>query len=651
MILKTVRIKNYKCIRDSDEFRIDEKVTCLVGKNESGKTAILQTLAKLNPIDATEAFFDELEYPRHRLSEYDENYDSGDTLTTTWALEDDDVTELQEIIGPAATQIGAVTIAKGYANKVQYSVDVDEVMVLTHLIDSHELMADEKTDLEGISTVAELQKRLTEVPDRSHRQKNLLDKVSETFGGTTARQRVIDFIAQRLPKLAYFSEYLRMPGQVSVNDINERQLNHGLPPGHQVFLALLSMIGREIPDLEEITQHERLIADLEGASNQLTKETFRYWTQNRHLRVNFRFEQALAGDPAPFNRGWILRTRIENTRQGVTTGFDQRSAGFVWFFSFLVWFSQVKKKYGDRLIVLLDEPGLSLHARAQSDLLRYFEEKLTPDYQVIYTTHSPFMIDPANLQRARTVEDIFLESPDAEPAPDEADLGTKVGDAVLSRDRDTLFPLQACLGYEISQSLFIGEHTLLVGGPAELLYLEWFKRKLAAMGRTTLNQKWVICPCGGIDKVPAFMSLFAGNELSIAVLTDSLSGEIQRVKDLQESKLLRNGHVLTADMYTGRAEADIEDMIGRETYIEIVNQAYSLDAEQKIPFAKPFDAPSRVTEEVADHFRTLPADAMGFDRYVPAEFLTKAGLEIELPEIELALDRFETLFRDLNSLI
>ena len=71
--------------------------------------------------------------------------------------------------------------------------------------------------------------------------------------------------------------------------------------------------------------------------------------------------------------------------------FSERSAGFIWFFSFLVKFAQVRKG-GGSLILLLDEPGLTLHGKAQADLLRYFGEKLAPKHQVIFTTHSPFMV-------------------------------------------------------------------------------------------------------------------------------------------------------------------------------------------------------------------------------------------------------------------
>ena len=66
-----VRVENYKCIEDSKEFSIDQ-VTCLVGKNEAGKTALLEALYKLNPVEADRADFDENEFPRRHLGTYRE---------------------------------------------------------------------------------------------------------------------------------------------------------------------------------------------------------------------------------------------------------------------------------------------------------------------------------------------------------------------------------------------------------------------------------------------------------------------------------------------------------------------------------------------------------------------------------------------------
>ena len=98
------------------------------------------------------------------------------------------------------------------------------------------------------------------------------------------------------------------------------------------------------------------------------------------------------------------------------------------------------------------------------------------------------MVDPKNLLRARTVEDVFEARP-GQPTLKNNDTGTKVGSDVLSTDRDTLFPLQASLGFEITQSLFIGPRSLLVEGPSDLLYLLWFRRRLQALGRVSLDKR------------------------------------------------------------------------------------------------------------------------------------------------------------------
>ena len=645
MILKTVQVKNFKCISDSTVFTVDDKITCLVGKNESGKTALLQAVSKLNSEDRSTADFDLLEYPRRHMMAYQQRAetDPADALSTTWELSPEDIADLESVIGPAARQIQAIAIDKGYNNETIFTFEVDEVAVVDHLVASHGLAQDELRAVQGVGSLEELHQRLSELDDRSDRQHELLVTVISKFEEHSVHQTVAQILQSRLPKFAYFSEYLRMPGQLSVNDLRSRLRNDNLEEGDKVFLALLAMIGRSVEDLESIEQHEMLTAELEAASNRITQEVFRYWTQNPRLRVQFLLQEALPGDPAPFNEGWILRTRIQNTRHGDTINFDDRSAGFVWFFSFVIWFNQVRSNIGKNLVLLLDDPGLSLHANAQKDLLRYFEERLAPEYQIIYTTHSPFMIDATKLSRARTVENLYIE---AGPGTVEVDLGTKVGDHELSTNQDTLFPLQAALAYEISQSLISGKPTVLVEGPSELLYFQWFKRKLASLGRTTLDDRWVVTPCGGIYKVAAFLTLFAGSQLDIAIVLDFAASQKGAVSYHRDSELLRRGRVLTIDKYAGKedSEADIEDVIGRRTYLELTKHTYNLTDEMIQPIGKS----GRVAQEVNDHLKTLPHE---FHRYRPAEFLNQQGVDYTLPDLDQALSRFESLFEDLNGML
>lgn len=650
MILTGAHLQNFRCVKDSGPFKIDKDTTCLVGKNESGKTALLQALNKLNPVIKEQGDFQDFDYPTMEWTEYKarKDEDPAPALSTTWKLEPADVEVLRPTFGDSINYSAEVEVSKGYSNKCTWRVRVDEAKLVAHLLGRFELLEDERATLAAAKSLTELRARLGGIEKPTQRQGELNEFLGQEFGKDSADARARALLAQQLPKFVYFADYLRLPGQVSINDLKSREANRQLRDSDRAFLAYLALIGATVADLESTKQFERLTRELEGASNHLTAKMKKYWSQNRHLRVRCGFDAALAGDPAPFNAGYIVRTRIENTRHGVSTSFDERSAGFVWFFSFLVWFSQVKKQYGDNVVILLDEPGLSLHAKAQHDLLRYIEKELEPEHQVIYTTHSPFLIDPQNLLRARTVEDMFIEA-DEEKGIEERDLGTKVGDDVLSTDRDTVFPLQACLGYEITQTLFVGKHTLLVEGPSDLLYLTWFRAKLAAAGRTTLDRRWTIAPCGGIDKVGAFVALFGGeNKIHVAVLTDLASGDKSKVEKLRRSRLLEDGHVFTADTYAAMGEADVEDLIGQAGYLDLVNRALGLTGAAKI------GAPSkggRIVKWVEDQARTLAAGTPEFDHYMPSAHLVGLGPEFKLANEASALDRFERLFTDLNKLL
>src|SRR5712664_3910625 len=102
MILKSLRIENFKCVEDSEEFNID-RVTCLVGKNEAGKSASLYALYKLNPVVAAEAKFDDvIEYPRRHMNDYKERRETepANVLTTIWELDEQDKLAVADLLGP-----------------------------------------------------------------------------------------------------------------------------------------------------------------------------------------------------------------------------------------------------------------------------------------------------------------------------------------------------------------------------------------------------------------------------------------------------------------------------------------------------------------------------------------------------------------------
>lgn len=646
MRLLEAKIANFKSVLDSDWFAIDD-LTCLVGKNESGKTSLLEALEKLNSVVDERGSLRDTEYPRMNWSEYEESDQVDTAVWTRWELNTDELAYVAKVAGGAGIlQSNVVTVTKDYDNELRWDLSLDLASAAKAAIDYSGLEKEEKDTLATVRTTSDLLKRLRDTEERSPRQEAFHAELNERWPQGGLRATLTTWLRKRLPRFVYYSQYDRLPGRVSLNQLVQANQNGTLEQiqGSQVFIALLSMVGTTPENINQISTSEQLISKLEAVQTRLSKKIFKYWSQNKHLKVRFRFDEASPGDPAPYNSGKVFQTRIENTRHEATIRLDERSTGFIWFFSFLVWFSEVQRQYGDNLVVLLDEPGLSLHARAQSDLLKFIKDDLLPKYQVLYTTHSPFMIDPADLLSCRTVEDVT--------GKDDEVLGTKVGDQVFSTDNDTVFPLQAALGYDLTQTLFIGKDCLLVEGPSDLIYLQWASDQLRSQGRTALDKRWTVTPCGGITKVSSFMALFGGSRIHVAVLTDFGHGDKKKVRDLRESNLLQDGHVFSADMYCdGSSEADVEDILGRAFYIELLKSCYGLTAKQAMPKTKSQNSHERVVPETESHFRSLPASVPEFDHYTPSRYLLEHSAELTLTGADAALDRFEKLFEDLNQLL
>lgn len=645
MRLTHARVTNFKSVEDSGEFTVGD-VTCLVGKNEAGKTALLQALHRLNP-DSGGAVFDvESSYPRRFMSEYKERHPDGDAtvLTTLWQLSNSEVESLKQIIGPKGITGTTVTIHKSYNEKgTTWTTDGNEAAATQYVLSKSGLHAEEQVAFDQMKTIDALKKQLASLgTSATERHQALSAHLEKHFKRGSVATAIIDYL--KIPKFFYFSSYDHMSGQVSLEQMLGKKTNNTLDRNDQVFIAFLGLVGTTIEEMAKLDKFEPMIAKLESVSNRISREIFAYWSQNKNLKVLFRLDAGRSGDPAPYNSGNILRTRVENTIHEASVSFDERSTGFIWFFSFLVLFSQFKKTHGDNVILLLDEPGTSLHAKAQEDLLRYFREKLIPHHQVIYTTHSPFMVPAENIMAARTVEDVVKR--DSQGNVVEV-LGTKVRDDVLSVDKETLFPLQGALGYEITQTLFIGKNSLLVEGPSDLLYLKAYSAELAQQGRISLSKGWTITPVGGVDKVGAFMSLLYGNKLNVAVLTDFAKGQKKKIDDLRKLRLLSEAQIMTANTYTGTAEADTEDLIGREGYIALVSRAYQL---QQLNVTNP--GTERIVKDVEEAFRLLPQSTPEFDHFFPASFLIENPSTLKsLPGHAEALDRFEKLFTDLNKLL
>jgi predicted ATP-dependent endonuclease of OLD family len=274
---------------------------------------------------------------------------------------------------------------------------------------------------------------------------------------------------------------------------------------------------------------------------------------------------------------------------------------------------------------------------------------------VLYTAHSPYMIDVENIGSLRTVEDVVIETKSEQGAITEQILGTRIGNRVLSHDQDTLFPLQGILGFNMTQTLFVGPYVLVVEGPTERALIDWFSKYLTRRRREGLDLRWSVCPAEGASKMSSFVTLFAGRGHKVAVLADYHDGQKKMIDQLEDSGLLETGHLFRTGAFCGSDESDLADLVGRELYVHLVHQALNLPEDHYLPKEKPEEASQRVVKEVEDHWvlLPLPLPVSEFNLYAPVEYLLglSADEAATLPGLEDALDRFEALFRAVNNLI
>ena len=649
MKLISVHMHNFRSIEDSGEFKIGD-LTCLVGKNEAGKTAILHALHGLNSTSGYK--YDRTrDYPRRYLNRYEERHPTGESkvVDTCWVLDKDDLAYIATKFGENILSSNEVRISYGLGHKSKYwTVQVDDLAFVRYCEDKHDISDEERELLTNTSSVREAVDILNQITERSPSQQALLNELVQWTDKDAVWRGVVKLIQERLPKFFYTSHFERMSGEVALNQLAQDKQHNQVKQGDKIFLDFLEYSGTNIEELRNTNRYEELKAKCEGASNEITDEIFEFWSQNDALEIKIEFAEGKSGDPHPFNSGTVARIRIENNHHRVTVPLSERSAGFVWFFSFITQFKQLKKTTGNA-IILLDEPGLTLHGKAQADLLRYIQERLLPTHQVIYTTHSPFMVPAERMANVRVVEDV-IEYGRGGRRPDVK--GTKVTADVLSVDKDTLFPLQGHLGYEITQSLFIGKNTLLVEGPSDVLYIQAVSQALLNRGREGLDRRWTVCPTGGIDKVQSFASLFGGNKLNVAVLCDYGNNDKKKVESLRRSQILKTGQVFTTSDFTNKKESDVEDLFHPVIYSEIVNSAFKLDDSIKLTDDM-LTTECRIVKATEDKFNIMPPSAPNFNHFTPSDWLIRNPqiLDNDKEGVIETLDSFEKVFEQFNKLL
>ena len=423
-----------------------------------------------------------------------------------------------------------------------------------------------------------------------------LGRLYAALGQDRAVGEAESLILSRMPTFVYFSDYYRVRPRVHLRqlaaavDSGDTDLAYDF--GSLCLLDLLGLGARELSDMGKVPdpgvsdiESQRLAQDqldertyrLNAASVELTQFVRRVWGDD-DVDIDIRVDQD------------YLKVICRDSL-GVEIELDQRSEGFQWLTSFYVVFKSQASRGLSNAILLLDDPGVNLHALKQQEFRRTVSA-LAADNQTIYTTHSPFMVGTDELDMIRVID---MKS---------REVGTQIHNQLVADDPAALFPLRAALGYAMSESLFANRRNLVLEGITEFLYVQSIAEALRADGVESLDEEIALLPAGDAGKLVYLSGLLQSQESAVAALVDSDQATFQdQFVALMTPKRIHR----IKDFYSGPVGTpEIEDLL-RETLVSVAKEDRDWDVKSR--------ASKEPTRPIGEIFQSEVDD---FSRYLLA---------------------------------
>jgi energy-coupling factor transporter ATP-binding protein EcfA2 len=626
MKLLKFRVTNFRSVEDSGWIETDS-VTALIGTNESGKTNLLVPLWKLKP--ANDGEIDPIaDYPRKRYNEIRSTQHKPIFIQAFFELADDLATQIAQVTDTSVEKVRTVIVKRDFEGKYFFEFPDASPVPVRHVLKTEviQVFADAQATINTLSVdetetstknniLTVLNTTQTEVhalPDKIKKaamQKivaklkaagtenisqssailpqyeqmiNTFDEMitSDSKSYPQENQEAQKILLDHLPSFVYYSTYGNLDSEIYLPHVIDNLKRTDLGSHEQAKARTLKVLfefvrlnpqeimelGRDFPlyqgrqpSADEIKviakkKKEREIL-LQSASVELT-QSFRSWWKQGDYRFRFQAD------------GDHFRIWVSDDRRPEEIELENRSTGLQWFLSFYLVFLVESTETHKNAILLLDEAGLSLHAIAQQDLSKFFES-LSLTNQIIYTTHSPFLVDPDHLDRVKAV---YVDAQGA----------TKVSADLRASERNpaqsqSIYPVHAALGLSVSTILLQGCQSIIVEGTSDQFYLSAIKNYLISKGSITPKRELLFVPAGGVKGITAVASILTAKDeaLPFAIMDSDRSGRDTANKLKTSLYQKSTDRIIMIGDVCNLADAEVEDLFPHDFLIPIINRYLS----------------------------------------------------------------------------
>lgn len=607
MRLLRFQVTNFRSVVDSGWIDA-ERVTALIGVNESGKTNLLLPLWKLNPAHEGD-IKPTSDYPKGNYAAVRAAPGSFPFIHAEFVPTDAEKAKLVELTGLDEKSVELVCVHRFFDGrhtvtfpnfkKVDALSSADLIAILTAAetdISAMNQLSDEgtlKTDIQSAlayakqsdgpvsaydaevlgAVIAPLNALLPETPAPTSSivpRLNLLiqdleaAKLKLLAPAPNEIDAVKDFVIESLPRFVYYSNYGNLDSEIYlphvVQNLAREDLGAKEAAKARTLRVLFNFVQLEPKEILELGRdfkdpnrepNEQEIAEiaikkrdrtnlLNSAGTDLTKKFRDWWKQG-----NYTFEFQADGDH--------FRIWVSDSKRPEKVELEDRSSGLQWFLSFYLIFLVESGGVHADAILLLDEPGLSLHPLAQRDLSAFFENLATTN-QIVYTTHSPFLVDADMLDRVRKV---FVSEDGSTKSSSDLRHGSD-----NPRRAGATYAIYSALNISLAESILYGCHPVIVEGPSDQHYLALIKTVLIASKKINPKREMVFPPSHGANNAKVIASILGGkDEVLPNVLLDGDDAGKKMARDLHNGLYQgAKGKVKTTEKYVGFANFEVEDL-------------------------------------------------------------------------------------------
>lgn len=472
MKLKRFRIYGYKSIIDTGYCDLSSDITILAGKNESGKTSILEALQ---------------DFGKGVISKDSKNIEHQDIEPKIECVFSVSKEVLENTDAPIPTSIKKHI----EVNNLTLSLEEDSYSFDEPFINALEKEQPAKTE-EGNTETQE--------------DDGLYDKL-------------LDYFIKKIPTFIMYSDLEnKLKYETPITEAIQAQKSTNISPLKD-FLTLLSVDIEKIKDADTQTKSNTFLKK----SVSLSGDFKEFWKQDK-IELQAKIESGTANQQ-------VLKIAVKENNKVEEFKPEQRSQGLQWYLSFYMRLKNNKVDIDKDNIILIDEPGLYLHAKAQIGVLSVLENIYNDaGHPIIFSTHSPYLIDNKRLDRVKLVE---------KNEKNGSKIKNKFHDTI---DNDSLTPIITAIGLDISKSLTLTKNKqVILEGITDYFYIRAMEEYL--------NKSSIVSyiPSTGAPKIHNLCSILMGWNLDFTCLFDNDNGWKQAKKHLEKLNITKDDIVFVSE--------------------------------------------------------------------------------------------------------